>query len=188
MSPSATPSERRLRRALAGLALLGSAAAARAAGLLSQEEALKLAFPGCQVQRETVFLTPEQKAEAGRLAGTPVESGLVYPYRATCAGVPGGSAYFDTHRVRTQPETLMVVVTPEGKVGRLEVVAFAEPPEYLPRAPWYRQFDGDALGSELELGRGVRAVTGATLTARATTEAVRRILALHQVLGKASPP
>lgn len=180
---SATPSERWRLAALAGLALLG-AARARGEGILSQEEALRLAFPGCQVERKTVFLTPEQQAEAGRLAGSAIDSGLVYPYRATCAGKPGGTAFFDSHRVRTQPETLMVVVTPEGKVGRLEVVAFAEPPEYLPRPPWYRQFDGDSLGPDLELGRGVRATTGATLTARATTEAVRRVLALHQVLEK----
>jgi hypothetical protein len=31
-------------------------------------------------------------------------------------------------------------------------------------------------------------VTGATLTVRATTEAVRRVLALHRVLGKKAAP
>jgi hypothetical protein len=67
-------------------------------------------------------------------------------------------------------------------VARLEVLAFAEPEEYLPRARWYGQFLGRALDDELNLGRGIRGVSGATLTARATTRAVRRVLAVHAVL------
>ena len=76
----------------------------------------------------------------------------------------------------------MVTVDPAGRVGRVEVLAFDEPPDYLPRAAWYRQFDGKALDAELDLRRAIRPVTGATLTARATTAAVRRVLAIHQVL------
>ena len=42
--------------------------------------------------------------------------------------------------------------------------------------------EGRKLDDDLALKRGIRSVTGATLTARATTEAVRRILALHRVV------
>ena len=38
------------------------------------------------------------------------------------------------------------------------------------------------MNDELSMKRGIRAVTGATLTARATTDAARRVLALHHVL------
>ncbi|HRC85335.1 MAG TPA: FMN-binding protein [Thermoanaerobaculia bacterium] len=168
--------------------LLGLAAGAQGAPLLSVEEALKLAYPGCQMERRTVFLTDAQLARARVTAGVAVESALVYPYRASCDGKPGGTAYFDSHRVRTENETLMVALDAEGRVLRLEVVAFAEPPDYLPRPPWYQQFQGQRLGPELDLGRGIRAVTGATLTARATTEAVRRTLALDQVLREVAAP
>ena len=59
---------------------------------------------------------------------------------------------------------------------------FAEPKDYLPRAKWYAQFVGCKLDGRLRLKRGIKGVTGATLTARATTGAARRMLALHQVL------
>lgn len=149
---------------------------------LTVDEALELAFPGCAVEHQTVFLTEAQLAEARELAGEEVESALVHPYVARCDGRPGGVAYFDTHRVRTLPETLMVVVSPEGEVARIEVLAFQEPPDYLPRDAWYGQFDGRKLDAELSLQRGIRPVTGATLTARATTSAVRRVLAVDRVL------
>jgi hypothetical protein len=166
------------------LTALGLAVSAPAAArvLLSVEEALELAFPGCEVERRTVFLTEAELARARELSGEAVESALVHPYEARCAGEAGGTAYFDSHVVRTLPETLMVVVDPEGRVRRLEVLTFAEPPEYLPREAWYEQFLGQPLSEDLAIRRRIRAVAGATLTARATAEAVRRVLAIHQAL------
>ena len=163
------------------------AAPLSAAPTLTVEEALALAFPSCAVERTTVYLTPAQLTAARELAGVEITGALLNPYRATCAGVRSGTAYFDAHTVRTLPETLMVVVDAAGKVARIEILAFREPPDYLPRSAWYAQFVGKPLDSELDLARGVRPVAGATLTARATTAAVRRILALHQVSEAARP-
>ena len=80
------------------------------------------------------------------------------------------------------PETIMVVVDVLGKASRIEVLSFQEPEEYLPRPHWYEQFQGKILNDELSMKRGIRPVAGATLTARATTEAARRVLALHVVI------
>ena len=150
-------------------------------------DALASAFPGCSIERKTVFLTTEQLESARELADVTIPSALVHPYVATCGGEPGGTAYFDAHRVRTLPETLLVVVDPAGEVHRVEVLSFDEPEEYIPRSIWYQQFVGKALDDDLRLARGIDGVTGATLTARATTDAVRRILALHQAVGVAHP-
>ena len=169
--------------ALAVAAAIGCLAApAHGRALLTQEEALALAFPGCEVQRQTLYLTAEQVQRAAKLAGEPLRSALVHSYAARCAGRPGGTAYFDTHPVRTLPETVMVVVDPQGRSSRVEVLSFQEPPDYLPRKPWYEQFRGRPLDDELRLRRAVRPVSGATLTARATTAAVRRVLAVDRVV------
>jgi hypothetical protein len=174
----------------AALLLAAALAAAPAAARvqLSTAEALALAFPGCAVERATVYLTVRQQERARELAGEKVDLAIVHPYRARCAGASGGTAYFDAHTVRTLPETLMIVVDAQDRVARVEVLAFAEPEDYLPRTPFYEQFRGRALDAELELRRGVRGVTGATLTARATTAAVRRVLALHRALAEAETP
>lgn len=176
------------RIALVGLAVAVLApAGAEARVFLTVEEALDLAFPGCEVERRTVYLTEAQQVEAQREAGVGIPGALVYPYQATCEGTPGGTAYFDTHRVRTLPETLMIVVDPGGEVRRLEILTFREPPEYIPPEPWYRQFLGEELDDDLRLQGAIRGVTGATLTARATTDSVRRVLAIHRVLQPATP-
>lgn len=141
-----------------------------------------MAFPDCEVERNSVHLDDERLRLAREAAGVEITSSLVYPYRAVCDGKLGGTAYFDSHRVRSLPETIMVAVGTDGKVLRIEILTFSEPEDYIPGDVWYQQFDGRALDPELNLERGIREVTGATLTARATTEAVRRVLAIHRIL------
>ena len=165
--------------------LLLCGTAVRAKLFLSQPQALELAFgKDAAVERQSHFLTPDQIARARELAGpgVQVEGALVTRYVGRKDGRLLGTAYFDTHRVRTLQETLMIVVGPEGKVTRVDVLTFGEPDDYLPRAAWYGQFQGRALDRELAVSRAIHGVTGATLSARATTGAVRRTLALHQVL------
>ena len=185
-APFARPASSALAKGLAGLvlccmALMGQAGAVV---LLSQEEALALAFPGAQVERHTAYLDSAQMDEIHRLAGPKVEPvrAMVPYYQATRAGVAVGVAYFDTRRVRTEAATVMYVVDAAGRLARVEVIAFHEPREYLPRPAWLEQFKGRTLDKELELKRGIRGMTGASLTARTLTDGARRILSLHAVL------
>jgi hypothetical protein len=160
-----------------------AAAALDAKVFLTREEALKLAFPGATVERRTAYLTEAQQMTAKNLSGDEeLPSALASYDVGTKDGRAVGTAYFDTHTVRTMDETIMVVVDPAGAIARIEVLAFSEPEEYLPKRHWYEQFEGKPLDDELSMKRGIRAVTGATLTARATTDAARRVLALHRVL------
>lgn len=154
---------------------------------LTLEEALALCFPGATIERGTAYLTEAQLVRARELAREPIESAIVHPYRALRDGVLVGTAWVDVHRVRSLRETLLVAVGPDQRVQRVELLAFGEPEEYVPRASWYGQFQGRALDDELDLRRGIRGVTGATLTARATTAAVRRVLALQRVLDGPPP-
>jgi len=153
---------------------------------LTVEEALELAFPECTVERSTIYLTKDQRKAIDELAGTPLESGIVHVYAAQKDAKRVGWAYFDNHKVRTLRETLMVVVDTELRIRRLELLAFGEPLDYVPRGNWYSQFLGCKLDKTLRLKGKIRGITGATLTARATTDAVRRCLAVHETV--VAPP
>lgn len=159
--------------------------AAHAQVLLTQDEALRLAFPEpAGLERRTAFLSEEQVAQVARLAepAKAVGRSVVTYYVAWSGGRPVGAAYFDVHRVRTLQEVLMVAVGPEGRVSRIEVLGFAEPPEYMAPDGWLELF----LDRGLEKGTSTRGdipiVTGATLTSHSVSGAVRRSLSLHEVL------
>lgn len=158
---------------------------------LTQAEALALAFPGAtKIERRTAFLDEARLAQAQRLAGGGIKiSRPVQTYYVGMSGSrPMGVAYFDAHRVRTMPEVVMIVVSPRSEVERIEILSFAEPPEYKAPQGWLGQFGGKGLTPDLALRRQIRNISGATLTSRAVTEAVRRTLALHQVIAPLSPP
>lgn len=190
MRRSATCSERARRAgaALLALAALVAAGAGRAtAGVLDEAEAaLRRVFPApLTIAKQTAFLDAAEAARVEQLAGQALPSKVVACYRVTdpATGEPAGWAYVDTHLVRTLPETVLIVLDGSGAVKRIEILSFHEPPEYLLSAPWLAQFGGRRLDGELRLQRGIRTLAGATLSSVAMTEAVRRALALHQVLG-----
>ena len=154
---------------------------------LTLDEALELCFPGATIERGTEYLTKAQLERARELSREEVERAVVHPYRAWRAGELVGTAWVDVHRVRSLRETLLVAVGPDQRVQRVELLAFGEPEDYVPRGSWYAQFEGRSLDDELDLRRGIRGVTGATLTARATTSAVRRVLAVQCVVDGEPP-
>jgi len=163
------------------LASLATPASGRV--LLSQQDALASAFGGgASIERQPLYLTDAEIADATRRAGSKVDGGLVVRYAATRGGRLVGWAYFDSHRVRTLPETIMVVVLPDGTIDRIEILAFNEPMDYFPKKRWIEQLDGRRLDDELSLKRSVRPMSGATLTGRAIVDASRRILAIHEIV------
>lgn len=159
-------------------------------GRLTQDEALRLAFPPpARVERQTAFLGDAQLAAARERAGpdVPIEQRVVTYYTATLEGRSLGAAYFDAHRVRSLAEVLMVLVSPDGRVLRVEILRFDEPPEYRAPAGWLRQFEDDSLGDRLSLKGDIATMAGATLTSHAVVRAVRRVLALHAAIAGGTP-
>ena len=151
-------------------------------GLMTREEALASVYPGATVEAERVFLTGEQTERASDLAQVDIESRLVARYVAREGGRVVGRAYVDTHIVRTKPESLLIALTSDGAVRRVEVTAFLEPRDYLAPQAWLRQFDTQPLNDDVALQRAIRPIAGATLTAQSATDAVRRVMAIDEVL------
>ena len=163
-------------------------AASPATAELSRDEALALAFPGATVRPEQIFLTGEQQKRAAEQAGVEVPSALVARYLATRDGRLVGRAYVDTHTVRSKKETLLISLEADGRVKRVDVTAFLEPPEYEAPELWLRQYEARTLGDDLAVNRAVRPIAGGTLTARAVNAAVRRVLAIDRVLDAGARP
>ena len=90
-----------------------------------RDEALELAFPGCAVKRTTVYLDREQVKLIEQRSRVSFEGSMLYPYRAMRDGKLVGTAYFDTHRVRSKRETLMVVVGARITAGALRFPLFS---------------------------------------------------------------
>jgi len=196
-APDATSSTSRWRissergawtRGLLAVLLILAARTATAAEHLTQTEALALVFPGATFQRKEHFLTEEQRQRIQDLSKVEMKSRYVVSYEARKDTELLGVAFFDTHVVRTQQETAMVVISPKGVILRVEVIRFLEPEEYAAPERWKDQLKGQTLSPKLSLKADIRPLSGASLTAQALVDASRRALAEFEVLGPKAPP
>ena len=155
---------------------------------VSQNQALREAFPGAtRIERDTKVLVGAEFERVKDLTKDDRPAKVVVIHTAYRDDTLLGYAHIDVHNVRTKPEAFMVVLTPDGVVRSVRVLAFHEPLDYLPTDRWYAQFEGKTREDRMRVGGDIHGVVGATLSAQAASDGVRRMLAYFEVLLKAEP-
>ena len=150
----------------------------------SKNEAMELAFgKGTQVEQLSLFPDEIEAAQIQQDAKVKLDSGLFTFYVGKDQGKILGYAAIETSTVRTKPETLMIVLTPEGELQKVFTLAFHEPPEYQPPERWFEQLYKRPL-AEMDFNKGVDGISGATLSTRAAINSIRKVMAIYQVLVK----
>lgn len=138
---------------------------------------------GTRFEPRTVYLQAAQVDSVRRLAGARFDTPRFTYWRALRGDSLQGLAFLETAVVRTMPVTWLIAVTPASEVRAVEILAFHEPEDYLPRRRWLDRLLGKRLSKRLRPGDDIDGITGATLSARAACDAVRRSLALTRILG-----
>ncbi len=150
----------------------------------SKNEAMELAFgKTATVEVLSLFPDEQQQAKIQDLAKTKLESGMFSFYVGKEQGKVLGYAAIESITVRTKPETLMIVLTPEGELRNITTLAFHEPPEYQPPERWFEQLYKRAI-ADMDFNKGVDGIAGATLSTRAALTSVRKVMGIYQVMIK----
>lgn len=152
----------------------------------SKDEALKLAFgDDANVETLSLFPTDAQVAEIEQMARVKLESKLFSFYVGKKQNAITGYAAIESHTVRTQPETLMILLDAEGNLRNVYTLAFHEPAEYQTPDRWYAQLLNHSI-DQLSFDKDVQGVAGATLSTRAALNSVRKVLSVYQVMLKSA--
>lgn len=142
-----------------------------------EAEALRAIFPEAErLEPRDLLLDDQAATRLGELAHARVADRMVTFYTARRAGEVVGYAAIHTHVVRTKRETFAVAFEPDGRIRRIVVLAFLEPPEYQPAERWLEQFHGKGEKDRLAVGDDLRPIAGATLSARGIAERSRWLL------------
>ncbi len=163
---------------LLAAALLGSLPGpARADSPAGPPDALRAAFPDAErFDASDVLLTDEMARRLDALARSRIPERMVTFYVARRGTALLGYAVLQSHVVRTKRETLLVAFEPDGRIRKVLVVAFLEPPEYRPPDRWLAQLDGKGTADRLAVGDDLAPITGSTLSARGVAEQSRWLL------------
>jgi Na+-translocating ferredoxin:NAD+ oxidoreductase RnfG subunit len=149
----------------------------------SKTEALELAFGKSTVENLSLFPEETDVAKIQSLAKTKLESGLFTFYVGKENGKVLGYAAIESETVRTKPETVMILLTPDGELKSVTMLAFHEPPEYMPPERWFESLAKRPL-SEMDFSKGIDGISGATLSTRSALRSVRKVMAIYQVMVK----
>lgn len=94
-----------------------------------------------------------------------------------------GYAIIDEVRGKDQPITYCMVVDEHITVKALEILAYREPyGGEVQNESWLNQFLGKRPGENLRPRKEIKNITGATISSRAITMGVRKLLALLRIL------
>ncbi len=167
-----------------GVVLTVTSASSFATVFYSKTEAMELAFGvGTTIESLSLFPDETQTARIQQIAKVNLESGLFTFYVGKNQDKILGYAAIETTTVRTKPETLMIVLTPEGELSKVVTLAFHEPAEYQPPDTWYEKLYKRTL-TDMDFNKGVDGITGATLSTRAGLASVRKVMAIYQEMIK----
>jgi hypothetical protein len=183
---------------LAGILALAAAPPATAGAYLTKEEALARAFRDTsEVVRSTRVLSPEEvsRVEERARAKLPTRIASYYVGEPREHDGPAGDApragalryaFFETEIVRTLPALLMICVDGAGQLDFVEILAFHEPEDYLPPAPWLDLYGGRSHAEPWRVGRDIPVISGSTLSVHAVDGAVRRALVLWELIAESA--
>lgn len=144
--------------------------------LMAQDEALHRAFPDAtSVRRRSLVLTTEKIAGIKGAEQLRLKPGIVTYFVGHRDTQQLGIATIDSGVVRTHQAVFMSVFSPDGVLKDVFVLAFHEPPEYIPTEGWFKQFQGKKRDEPLIAGKDVAGVMGSTLSVQAITGSVRRM-------------
>lgn len=157
---------------------------------LTRQEALQKLIPQADsFLEEVIALTPSQREEVQELLGNRVKETSLTFWMAQKSGTPVGYAVLLDVIGKEQPITFMVGVSPEGAVLGVEVLTYRESQGSEIRSTGFmKQFVSKTLNAPLKLGRDIHSISGATLSSRSTAYAVKKALALVQVVYLRSGP
>jgi hypothetical protein len=162
--------------------------AARGEVFYGKNQGLARAFPAAdRVERRTYVLTKAEGETLEAASNSELPSRLVTVYEGWQEGKLLGYAHIDVDHVRARKQALMILLTPEGRIAKLEVLAFHEDTQYMVPTQILDSLMGRSFGDEILIGVDVDAISGATLTLRSTTAAARRMLAYYEILLKEPP-
>ncbi len=149
--------------------------------LVKPVDAIVALYLDANVQKKSLLLTKKQLQSIEKKAKTKLKSKIVRYYTIKTP-TTRAVAIVMVQKVRTKKAAILYIIE-DGAIKDIEIIAFSEPPEYIPPKSWQQQFYNKSLHDNLQVGETISASSGATLSARAVTKGARAALAITKELG-----
>ena len=152
---------------------------------VSVEEVIKTSFKHVSaVEPKQLILTKAQFTQVRSYAKTSIDTKVYRYYMIKDNTKDIGKAVLITRKVRSKKATVLYAFDSKGTLRFSEIMAFGEPPEFIPSSTWMEQLQNQKKTAKLTVGKDIPTISGSTLSARSITEGARVARAIYEIVLK----
>ena len=129
-------------------------------------------------------MTSKQFAQVKAKAKTAIPTKIYRYYIVKKGNKRIGMGVLITRKVRSKKATVLYLFDKNAKLKLSEIMAFSEPPEFIPSKIWMKQLQNQKASAKLKVGKDIPTISGATLSARSITQGARVARAIYQIVLK----
>lgn len=144
---------------------------------MSDEEAVRVIFPGEKFERVEIRLTDDQAKKLKQLSGDKVRNIHLKAFKSRHKDM----VFVDQVLGKHELITYAVGIDRDGKVKGIEVLEYRETyGGQVKESYWKKQFYGKSKAEPLRLDEDIKNISGATLSCAHVTGGVRRLLHTYE--------
>ena len=152
---------------------------------VSVEEVVKTSFKHVSaVEPKSLILTKAQFSKVRTEAKAAIKTKVYRYYNIMSKSKKVGVGVLVTRKIRAKKATVLYAFDNKGTLRFSEIMAFGEPPEYIPSSIWMGQLQNQKLTAKLTVGKDIPTISGSTLSARSITEGARVARAIYETVLK----
>lgn len=152
---------------------------------VSVEEVVKTSFENVSaVEPKQLILSKAQFSKVRSRAKTAITTKVYRYYNIMGKSKKLGVAVLITRKVRSKKATVLYAFDSSGRLRFSEIMAFGEPPEYIPSSIWMGQLQDQKPTAKLTVGKDIPTISGSTLSARSISEGARVARAIYETVLK----
>jgi hypothetical protein len=152
---------------------------------VSVNEVIESSFASVtKVEPKALILTAAQFKQIRSRAKTAMDTKVYRYYNIFSHSKKIGIAVLITRKVRSKKATVLYAFDNKGTLRFSEIMAFGEPPEFIPSKIWMSQLQNQKPTAKLTVGKDIPTISGATLSARTISEGARVARAIYDIVLK----
>ncbi len=136
------------------------------------------------IEAKQLILTKKQFSKVQKRAKAAVTTKIYRYYDIKSSSKSLGYAVLISKKVRTKKATVLYGFEHSGKLKFTEIMAFAEPPEFIPGKTWMGQLQNQKRSAKLTVGKDIPTISGSTLSANSITQGARVARAIYEIVLK----
>ena len=151
----------------------------------SVDDVIRSSFTGVStIEPKRIILTNKQFSQVQSRAKAAVRTKIYRYYDIKSGTKRVGYAVLISRKVRAKKATVLYAFDNSGRLKFTEIMAFGEPPEYIPSKTWMSQLQNRDHTAILTVDKDIPTISGATLSARSITEGARVARAIYEIVLK----